>query len=43
MVVLYSHNYFLDLIQRLNIMIDAALALEYLYHDCSSLVVHYDL
>ena len=24
---LYSHNYFLDLIQRLNIMIDVALAL----------------
>ncbi|RVW18909.1 putative LRR receptor-like serine/threonine-protein kinase [Vitis vinifera] len=40
---LYSHNYFLDLIQRLNIMIDVASALEYLHHDCSSLVVHCDL
>ena len=40
---LYSHNYFLDLIQRLNIMIDVALALEYLHHDCSNLVVHCDL
>eukprot|EP00261_Vitis_vinifera_P036839 XP_019078082.1 PREDICTED: putative receptor-like protein kinase At3g47110 [Vitis vinifera] len=40
---LYSHNYFLDLFQRLNIMIDVALALEYLHHDCSSLVVHCDL
>ena len=40
---LYSHNYFLDLIQRLNIMIDVASALEYLHHDCPSLVVHYDL
>ncbi|RVW98531.1 putative LRR receptor-like serine/threonine-protein kinase [Vitis vinifera] len=40
---LYSHNYFLDLIQRLNIMIDVASALEYLHHDCSTLVVHCDL
>ena len=40
---LYSHNYFLDLFQRLNIMIDVASALEYLHHDCSSLVVHCDL
>ena len=40
---LYSHNYFLDLIQRLNIMINVAFALDYLHHDCSSLVVHCDL
>ncbi|CBI31013.3 unnamed protein product, partial [Vitis vinifera] len=40
---LYSHNHFLDLIQRLNIMIDVASALEYLHLDCSSLVVHCDL
>ncbi|RVW18905.1 putative LRR receptor-like serine/threonine-protein kinase [Vitis vinifera] len=40
---LYSHNYFLDLFQRLNIMIDVASALEYLHHDYSSLVVHCDL
>ncbi|RVW25346.1 putative LRR receptor-like serine/threonine-protein kinase [Vitis vinifera] len=40
---LYSHNYFLDLFQRLTIMIDVASALEYLHHDCLSLVVHCDL
>ncbi|KAJ9691192.1 hypothetical protein PVL29_013390 [Vitis rotundifolia] len=40
---LYSHNYFLDLFQKLNIMIDVASTLEYLHHDCSSLMVHCDL
>ncbi|KAL4637521.1 hypothetical protein ACB092_03G082500 [Castanea dentata] len=40
---LYSHNYFLDLLQRLNIMIDVASSLEYLHHDCSLPVVHCDL
>nr|TKR91422.1 hypothetical protein D5086_0000223460 [Populus alba] len=40
---LYSHNYFLDLLQRLNIMIDVALALEYLHHGNATLVVHCDL
>ncbi|XP_070014499.1 probable LRR receptor-like serine/threonine-protein kinase At3g47570 [Nicotiana sylvestris] len=40
---LYSHNYFLDIMQRLNIMVDVACALEYLYHECSSPVIHYDL
>ncbi|RVW22771.1 Receptor kinase-like protein Xa21 [Vitis vinifera] len=40
---LYSHNYCLDLIQRLNIMIDVASALEYLHHDYSNPVVHCDL
>ncbi|XP_021599558.1 probable LRR receptor-like serine/threonine-protein kinase At3g47570 [Manihot esculenta] len=39
---LYSHNYFLDLLQRLNIMIDIASALEYL-HSCSSPIIHCDL
>lgn len=41
---LYSHNYCLNLIQRLNIMIDVASALEYLHHDFSvTPVVHCDL
>ncbi|KAM3393883.1 hypothetical protein P3S68_002884 [Capsicum galapagoense] len=40
---LYSHNYFLDIMQRLSIMIDVACALEYLHHGCSSPVTHYDL
>ncbi|KAG8365056.1 hypothetical protein BUALT_Bualt18G0063300 [Buddleja alternifolia] len=40
---LYSHNYCLDLMQRLNIMIDVASALEYLHHGNSSLIVHCDL
>ncbi|XP_047267382.1 receptor kinase-like protein Xa21 [Capsicum annuum] len=40
---LYSHNYFLDIMQRLSIMIDVACALEYLHHGCSSPVIHYDL
>ncbi|KAM3239049.1 putative LRR receptor-like serine/threonine-protein kinase isoform X3 [Capsicum annuum] len=40
---LYSHNYFLDIRQRLSIMIDVACALEYLHHRCSSAVIHCDL
>ncbi|KAM3394278.1 hypothetical protein P3S68_003280 [Capsicum galapagoense] len=40
---LYSHNYFLDIKQRLSIMIDVACALEYLHHGCSSPVIHYDV
>ncbi|KAI9077444.1 hypothetical protein K1719_040593 [Acacia pycnantha] len=40
---LYSHNYYLDILQRLNIMIDVALALEYLHHDSPTLVVHRDV
>ncbi|XP_044472305.1 putative receptor-like protein kinase At3g47110 [Mangifera indica] len=40
---LYSHNYFLDILQRLNIMIDVASALEYLHHDYSTPVIHCDL
>ncbi|KAL7102807.1 hypothetical protein ACP275_08G140600 [Erythranthe tilingii] len=40
---LYSHNYCLDLMQRLNIMIDVACALEYLHHGYSTLIVHCDL
>ncbi|KAI9385428.1 hypothetical protein POPTR_011G068500v4 [Populus trichocarpa] len=40
---LYSHNYYLDILQRLNIMIDVASALEYLHHGCTRPVVHCDL
>ncbi|CAN4092062.1 unnamed protein product [Withania somnifera] len=40
---LYSHNYFLDIRQRLSIMIDVACALEYLHHGCLSPVIHCDL
>ncbi|PHU19290.1 hypothetical protein BC332_10441 [Capsicum chinense] len=36
---LYSHNYFLDIMQRLSIMIDVACALEYLHHGCSLPVI----
>ncbi|PIM97713.1 Serine/threonine protein kinase [Handroanthus impetiginosus] len=40
---LYSHNYFLDILQRLNIMIDVACALDYLHNRNPVLVVHCDL
>nr|DAD45550.1 TPA_asm: hypothetical protein HUJ06_003780 [Nelumbo nucifera] len=40
---LYSQNYFLNLHQRINIMIDIASALEYLHHNLTELVVHCDL
>ncbi|XP_057797616.1 probable LRR receptor-like serine/threonine-protein kinase At3g47570 [Salvia miltiorrhiza] len=40
---LYSHNYCLDFMKRLNIMIDVALALEYLHHGYSTPIVHCDL
>ncbi|KAA8535553.1 hypothetical protein F0562_030561 [Nyssa sinensis] len=40
---LYSHNYCLDLFQRVSIIFDVALALEYLHHGQSEVVVHCDL
>ncbi|KAE8680083.1 putative Leucine-rich repeat protein kinase family protein [Hibiscus syriacus] len=40
---LYSHNHFLDILQRLNIMIDVASALEYLHHGLTTSVVHCDI
>ncbi|PSS19433.1 Receptor kinase-like protein Xa21, processed [Actinidia chinensis var. chinensis] len=40
---LYSHNYFLDVLQRLNIMIDIVSAMEYLHHGLPSPIVHCDL
>jgi LRR receptor-like serine/threonine-protein kinase FLS2 len=40
---LYSHNYYLDILQRMNIMIDVASSLEYLHHGSHVSVVHCDL
>ncbi|KAJ7947136.1 Receptor-like protein kinase [Quillaja saponaria] len=40
---LYAHNYCLDFLQRLNIMIDVASALEYLHNGSSTRLVHCDL
>ncbi|CAL5410196.1 unnamed protein product [Camellia sinensis] len=40
---LYSHNYFLDMLQRMDIMIDVACAFEYLHHGYSVPVAHCDL
>ncbi|XP_059431342.1 probable LRR receptor-like serine/threonine-protein kinase At3g47570 isoform X1 [Corylus avellana] len=40
---LYSHNYCLNLLQRVNIMIDIASVLDYLHYGQSEPVVHCDL
>ncbi|XP_060171093.1 receptor kinase-like protein Xa21 [Lycium barbarum] len=40
---LHSDGYFLNMIQRLDIMIDVASALEYLHHGYVTVVVHSDL
>ncbi|KAI9083716.1 hypothetical protein K1719_034305 [Acacia pycnantha] len=40
---LYSHNYCLDFLQRLNIMINIASALEYLHQGLPTPIVHCDL
>ncbi|KAK4717879.1 hypothetical protein R3W88_016217 [Solanum pinnatisectum] len=40
---LYSHNLFLNLLQRLDIMIDVASAMDYLHNGYSTTVVHCDL
>ncbi|GAU45510.1 hypothetical protein TSUD_129560 [Trifolium subterraneum] len=40
---LYSNNHCLNFLQRLNIMIDVASALEYLHHGSSIPVIHCDL
>ncbi|GAY33708.1 hypothetical protein CUMW_007690 [Citrus unshiu] len=40
---LYSNQYFLDVLQRLNIMIDVASALNYLHDDYTSSIIHCDL
>nr|XP_033512752.1 probable LRR receptor-like serine/threonine-protein kinase At3g47570 isoform X1 [Nicotiana tomentosiformis] len=40
---LHSDDYYLNMIQRLDIMIDVASALEYLHHGYATVVVHSDL
>ncbi|XP_027185099.1 probable LRR receptor-like serine/threonine-protein kinase At3g47570 [Coffea eugenioides] len=40
---LYSHNCFLDLMQRLDILIDVACALQYLHCEYATPVIHCDL
>lgn len=40
---LYSQNNYLDVLQRINIMIDVASALEYLHHGLTTTIVHSDL
>ncbi|XP_049370169.1 receptor kinase-like protein Xa21 [Solanum verrucosum] len=40
---LYSHNLFLNLLQRLDIMIDVASAMDYLHNGYSTPIVHCDL
>lgn len=40
---LYSHNNCLDFMQRLNIIIDVASALDYMHHGASPIVVHCDI
>ncbi|KZT76726.1 putative LRR receptor-like serine/threonine-protein kinase [Dorcoceras hygrometricum] len=41
--LLYLENNFLNIVQRLKIMVDVACALEYLHHGYSTPVVHCDL
>lgn len=38
---LYSETCCLDVVQRLNIMINVGFALEYLHHSCSTPIIHY--
>ncbi|KAG8367261.1 hypothetical protein BUALT_Bualt16G0054100 [Buddleja alternifolia] len=40
---LYSEDYFLDMMQRIDIMMDVACALEYLHHGYTIPIVHCDL
>lgn len=41
---LYSHeNFSLNILQRMNILIDVAEALEYLHHGCETPIIHCDL
>ncbi|KAF5463999.1 hypothetical protein F2P56_014116 [Juglans regia] len=40
---LYSHNFCLDLLQRINILVDVASALDYLHHGQLESILHCDL
>ncbi|XP_020242524.1 putative receptor-like protein kinase At3g47110 [Asparagus officinalis] len=40
---LYSHNYCLSLLQRIDIVIDVASAIDYLHHHHSEVILHRDL
>ncbi|KAG7963683.1 hypothetical protein I3843_09G130700 [Carya illinoinensis] len=40
---LYSHNHYLNILQRLNIMVDVPSALEYLHYGYSTTILHCDL
>ncbi|KAM7519077.1 hypothetical protein LguiB_018039 [Lonicera macranthoides] len=40
---LYSHNYCFTILERLNIMIDVAFALEYLHHGQTTPILHCDV
>ncbi|XP_022714584.1 probable LRR receptor-like serine/threonine-protein kinase At3g47570 [Durio zibethinus] len=40
---LYSYNYFLDILQRIDVVIDVASALEYLDFGCSLSMIHCDV
>lgn len=42
-MLLYDNEFCLDILQRLNIMIDVASSVEYLHYDCSIPIVHCDL
>ncbi|XWS30687.1 hypothetical protein CRYUN_Cryun23aG0008200 [Craigia yunnanensis] len=42
-ILLYSHYHFLDILQRINIMIDVASALEYLNLGHPNPIIHCDL
>jgi LRR receptor-like serine/threonine-protein kinase FLS2 len=40
---LHTHNYHLDILQRLDVMIDTAAAIKHLHYDCLRTIIHCDL